>query len=97
MKMADDILVAIHEDVKEIKKDVSEVKVNLAVMQLDVKHHVKRSDMLEDLVQHLDETRIQPIEKQLAELKGARKGIYNFIGLLIAFGAMVAAFLLLKH
>lgn len=95
--MADDILVAIHEDVKDIKKDVSEIKTEQAIMKLDVKHHIHRSDMLEDIVQHLDQNRIQPIEKQLAELKGARKGIYNLIGLLIAFGAMVAAFLLLKH
>lgn len=95
--MSDDILNLIHDDIKDIKKDVSDIKINQAVMQLDVKHHVRRSDLLEDLVQHLDESRIQPLEKQLAELKGARNGAGWIIGTLIGLGAMVAAFLLLKH
>ena len=92
-----EILKSIHDDVKDIKKDVSELKTNQAVMQLDVEHHVKRSDLLEDIVKHLDEQRIQPIEKELAQLKGSRKGMYQLAGLLIALGATVAAFLLLHN
>lgn len=95
--MSDEILIFIKEKVEKIAEDVNELKTNQAVIQLDVQHHVKRSDMLEDLVQHLDEKRIQPVEKELAELKGARKGVYRFMGLLIALGGMIAAFLLLRH
>ena len=95
--MSDELLKLIHEDVKDIKKDISDLKVTSGKQQVSLDEHMKRSDSLEELVQHLDENRIQPIEKELAGLKGARKGIYKFVGTLIALGGVIAAFLLLKH
>jgi len=102
--MSDELIKIIHSDVQEIKKtvveiraDISEIKTEQAVMKLDVKHHVHRSDLLEDLVAHLDESRIQPIEKELAEIKGARKSASWIIGTIITLAATIAAFLLLKH
>jgi hypothetical protein len=95
--MSDDLLKLIHEDVKEIKKDVSELKGTAIKHDINLEMHMEQSRTLKKLYEHLDENRIQPLEKELAELKGARSGIYRFIGLLIALGGMIAAFLLLKH
>lgn len=69
--MSDDILNSIHEKVEKIAEDISEIKLNQAVMQLDVKHHIKRSDALEDLVTHLDEAKIQPLQNDVSKIKGA--------------------------
>lgn len=86
--MSDEILITIHEDIKEIKKDVSEIKINQAVMQLDVKHHIKRSDMLEDLIQHLDETKITPLQAEMNQIKG----IYKFVMFLSLIATIVLVF-----
>jgi len=87
--MSDELLNLIHQDVKEIKEAVAEIKTNQAVMQLDVKHHVKRSDMLEDLVTHLDETKISPLQADMNQIKG----IYKFVMFLSLLATIALAFI----
>lgn len=81
--MSDEILNLIHKKVEKIAEDVTDLKTSQAVMQLDVSHHVKRSDMLEDLVGHLDEYKIQPLQKEMAQIKGGYK-LLGAIGLIIS-------------
>jgi len=88
-----DILKLIHEDVKDIKKDVGELKITSGKQQISLDIHVKRSNMLEQIVNHLDEEKIQPMQADINQIRG----VYKFIGFLIALGGTIAAFLLLKH
>lgn len=34
-------------DIKEIQKDIGEIKVSQARMEQDIKHHIKRTDLLQ--------------------------------------------------
>ena len=91
--MSDELLQLIHDDVKDIKKDISDLKVTSGKQQVSLEEHMKRSDALQELIQHLDESKIQPMQADINQIRG----IYKFLGFLIALGSCIAAFLLLKH
>lgn len=91
--MSDELLKIIHNDVKDIKKDISDLKVTSGKQQVSLEEHMKRSDALEDLVNHLDEAKIEPMQADINQIRG----IYKFLGFLIGLGSCIAAFLLLKH
>jgi hypothetical protein len=95
--MSDEILLKIESKIDKISEDINDLKITAVKHDVNLENHMEQSRTLKKLYEHLDENRIQPIEKELAELKGARKGIYKFVGTLIALGATVAAFMLLKH
>lgn len=95
--MSDEILGKILDKVEKISDDIGELKITAVKHDINLEAHMEQSITLKKLYDHLDENRIQPIEKELAELKGARKGVYKFMGLLISLAATIAAFLLLKH
>jgi hypothetical protein len=90
--MSDELLSLIHSDVKEIKKDISELKVTSGKQQVSLDEHMKRSDNLEALISHLDENKIEPMQADINQIRG----VYKFLGFLIGLGAMIAAFLLLR-
>lgn len=86
--MADDLLTIIHDDVKEIKKDISEIKIIAAKQQVGLDLHIKRSDMLEELVNHLDEQKIQPLQDSVSQIKG----IYKFVMFLSLLATIALVF-----
>jgi hypothetical protein len=73
--MSDELIPKIFEKLEKISEDMGDLKVTSAKQQISLDEHIKRSNMLEDLVNHLDENKIQPIEKDLNQIKG----IYKFI------------------
>jgi len=74
-KISDEItlLNMIHAKIEKISEDISEVKIDQAVMKEDVKHHVKRSDMLEELFVDMKEKDIEPLKKDMTILKTIAK------------------------
>lgn len=73
--MSDDILNKIYEKVEKISEDVGSVKITQAVMAEDVRHHVRRSDMLEDMYTDLKQKDIEPIKADIHQFKGIIKFI----------------------
>lgn len=73
--MSDEILHLIHAKVEKISEDVAELKIGQAVMQEDVKHHIKRSDMLEELLIDVKEKDIEPLKKDMNQIHGIVKFI----------------------
>jgi len=63
--MSDDILSKIYDKVEKISEDVGSIKITQAVMEADVKHHVKRSDMLEEMYTDLKHKDIEPIKTDI--------------------------------
>lgn len=86
--MSDDLIKIIHEYVKEIKKDISEIKVIAGKQQVGLDLHIKRSDLLEELVQHLDEQKIQPLQDSVSQIKG----IYKFVMFLSLLATIALVF-----
>lgn len=83
--MSDEILREIQLDIKDIKNDINHIKVTQAGMQVDVAHHIKRSDANEADIKHLDEKKVQPLEQKMAELSGVYKFVM-FLSLLATIG-----------
>lgn len=84
--MSDDILNNIHSKVEKISEDVAEIKIVAArqeeitkAIKDDLKYHIKRTNLLENLYKDIDLNRIQPIEKDLNQFKGFFK-VLGFIG-----------------
>ena len=50
------------------KKDLAEIKADISAIKVDLKHHVKRTDQLQDMV--------QPLINLHKEVKGAVKLVY---------------------
>jgi len=86
--MSDDILKLIHEDVKDIKKDIGELKVTSGKQQVSLDVHIRRSDSLEELVNHLDEQKIQPLQDSVSQIKG----IYKFVMFLSLLATIALVF-----
>lgn len=84
----DNILNLIYAKVEKIGEDVGELKIS-GVRQEEIqnKHedtlqvHIKRSDMLEKMYNHLDEDKIQPLQNDMAKLHGVGKFI-GFLGVI---------------
>lgn len=71
--MSDDVLSKILDKVDKISEDMSEMKVTSAKQQISLDTHIRRSDMLERLVSHLDEDKIAPLQEDMHMMKGAYK------------------------
>lgn len=90
--MSDDILNIIHTKIDKIAEDITEIKVGSA-RQVEIANqhektlqtHVKRSDQLENLYHYLDETKIQPLQSDMAQIKG----IYKFLGILGVIASII--------
>jgi len=63
--------------IDEIKQDISEIKTHLAVYNEQLKIHIKRSDLLEE--------KLQPIENHVVMVHG----IMKFIGLMAVIVAII--------
>lgn len=87
--MSDDVLSKILDKVDKISDDMSEMKVTSAKQQISLDTHIRRSDMLERLVSHLDEDKIAPLQEDMHMMKGAYKllGVVALI-ITIALGVM---------
>lgn len=83
--MSDDLLKLIHSDVKDIKKDISDLKVTSGKQQVSLEEHMKRSDALQELIQHIDESKVIPLEKDMNQIKG----IYKFLAALATLATIL--------
>lgn len=79
-KMSDELLNKIYDRVEKMSEDVVSIKVTQAVMEQDVKHHVRRSDMLEDMYTDLKEKDIDPIKADIHRFKGILQFIAYITG-----------------
>lgn len=87
--MSDDFFSKIEAKLDRIVDDVGELKINQAVMQEDVKHHVKRSDMLEELYISMKEKDVEPLQKDMNQIHG----VVKFLGLLGILSTIILAVL----
>lgn len=87
--MSDDLLNKIFIKVEKISEDVGELKVTSAKQQVSLDLHVKRSNMLEDLVTHIDESKVQPLQAEMSQIKG----IYKFIAFLSVLATIALSFI----
>lgn len=71
----DDLLNKIYNKVEKISEDIGELKVTSASHEVTLQTHVKRSDTLEALYKDMQEKEIDPIKKDLNQIKGASKVI----------------------
>lgn len=90
--MSDELIYKIFEKVEKIAEDVGELKVTAAkneevtkYIAKDVEHHVKRSDMLEDLYREIKEKDIEPIKEDINKFKG----IVKFITIMASLGSLI--------
>ncbi len=51
--MKDQYLIHLLEKVDKVQADISEIKESQARMEVDVAYHIKRTDLLEDMVKEL--------------------------------------------
>ena len=72
-----DLLEMLDKKIDEIKQDISEIKTHLAVYNEQLKIHIKRSDLLEE--------KLQPIENHVVMVHG----IMKFIGLMAVIVAII--------
>lgn len=87
--MADDkILSKIFDKIDKISDDIGELKVTSAKQQVSLDVHIKRSDSLEKIVQHLDEQKIAPLENEMNQIKG----IYKFVMFLSLIATIALVF-----
>lgn len=49
----DDVMLHLLNKLDSIKEDIAEIKLSQARTELDVAHHIKRTDLLEDMVKEL--------------------------------------------
>ena len=71
-------------DVDHIKRSLASMDKTLALQHASIAEHIKRTDLLEQ--------KLEPVEKHVEQVRGGVK----FIGWLLAFLGVVAAFLALK-
>lgn len=71
--MSDELLEKIYNKVEKIAEDVGELKITSAVHEETLRVHVKRSDTLEALYIDLQEKEIEPIKKDINQIKGGYK------------------------
>lgn len=76
--MSDDILKSIQYKVDKIADDIVDIKVTQGMQQVSLDEHIKRSDMLEELYRDIKEKELEPVKKEIYQIKG----IYKFIGIL---------------
>lgn len=70
----------------QIDDRLSNIDVTLASQAIDLKHHIRRTDLAEERMEHI-ETQLEPIKKHVAMINGA----FKFIGFTVsALGAVAA-------
>lgn len=84
-----DILDKIYSKVEKISDDVMELKITAVKHEETLQTHVKRSDSLETLVNHLKEEDIKPLQRDMSQIQGAAK----IITVLIAAGSLILGIL----
>lgn len=86
--MSDDLIPRIFEKVEKISDDVVDIKIIAAKHDENLKEHMRRTSALENMYQHLDESRIQPLETSINKIKG----IYGFIVFLSLLATIALVF-----
>ena len=75
----------IKESIEEIKKDIGEIKTSQKVMERDIAHHIKRTDIAEENLKLLRGD-LRPVEDHVAMMNGALK----FLGIVSVLVAIVS-------
>ncbi len=86
-KMSDEIIKEIKEDVKKVLEKVSVLEVTTARQEENLGEHMRRSDTLEKLYNHLSEE-VEPIKASVNRFNGAWK---VFIYVVVPLAAAVIA------
>lgn len=58
--MEKELLKEIKNDISEIKKDITDIKITMSVNTASLEHHVKRTNLLEELVNHVRK-QVEPV------------------------------------
>lgn len=69
-----------------MEKDITEIKVHLAEIKIDLKHHMKRTELLEDEVREWRKD-IEPVQEHITVVTG----IGRLLGLLAIIAGGIAA------
>lgn len=74
----------IDEKLEKMDDKLGSIDVTLASQAVDLKHHIRRTDIAEDRMEHI-EAQLEPIKKHVAMVHGA----FKFIG--VAVSALAGA------
>lgn len=85
-----DLLTEVRGDVKEMKDDLGNVKINVAQNTSDLKHHIRRTDLLQDLHES-NKKLIKANEKKIEELEEPHKAKKWLKSQWLTYGSLAAA------
>lgn len=91
--MSDHILNKIFDKMDNMSKDIETIKIEQTEIKADVKHHVKRSDMLQDLYNDIKENDIEPMKADINQAKG----IFKMIGYISGLAGLITLILKLAR
>ena len=79
------------EKLDKIEEKIANIDVTLAKQHVSLDTHIKRTDLLEKLVNEIRKEEIAPISKHVARVEGALKFV-GFLSVLIGIAAGVKSF-----
>ncbi len=77
-----------NEILAKIQENVAEIRTSQAVMQRDLAHHIRRTDIAEEAIQFVRDD-MKPIKRHVAMLEGSLK----FVGILTMVATLLTAVL----
>lgn len=78
-------------DLKQIQKDIYETKIDIAEIKTDLRHHIKRTELLEGEVRQ-NRQDLKPVREHVNFIKNLGRLTTWVVGI----GGLVAAYLALK-
>jgi hypothetical protein len=81
----------LREEMTELRRDMSEMKVTLATQAQSIDHHIRRTDLLEQRVEQVAES-VAPLKSHLEGLRGIGKAL-AVVATLVAVATGVAKLL----
>ena len=74
-----------------MKEDINEIKIMLANIETDIRHHIKRTDLLEEEVRAWRRD-MEPVQKHITVVNGLGKLLLILAAVASAVAAMFASF-----
>lgn len=91
--MSDHILNKIFDKMDNMSKDIESIKIEQIEMKTDIKYHIKRTDMLEDLYKDMREKDIEPMKANINQAKG----IFKLIGYISGLAGLITLIMKFLH